>query len=104
MKPSNSPALALGLGLSLCAMPVVQSANASETNAAFSGNTLEEIIVVGVKRAGTDTELEAGIEPVRVQAADSAGLIASCPGVRWSTTGPSPARFSSAGCPGLALM
>lgn len=80
MKPSNSSAWALGLGLSLCALPGFQGAIASEANPASSGNTLEEIIVVGVKRGKADTELEAGIKPVRVLAADSAGLISLMPG------------------------
>lgn len=80
MKSSNFSALTWGLGLSLCATPVFHGATASETNAAYSGNTLEEIIVVGVKRDRTDTELEAGVEPIRVLAADSAGLIALMPG------------------------
>lgn len=80
MKPSNSSAWALGLGLSLCAMPGFQGAIASEASPVSSGNTLEEIIVVGASRGKADTELEAGIEPVRVQAADSAGLIALMPG------------------------
>lgn len=80
MKSSNSSARALGLGLSLCMMPFVEGASASEPGPAVSGNTLEEIIVVGVKRGRTVTELEAGIAPVRVLAADSAGLIALMPG------------------------
>lgn len=81
--PSKS-AVSRGLGASVSAslflLPFLQVAQAAGDNPAATSSTLEEVIVIGVRRGKVDTVLDTGIEPVRVQAADSAGLVALMPG------------------------
>lgn len=79
-KSAVSRGLCASVSASLFVLPHLQTAYAADENPAAKGSTLEEVIVIGVRRGKTDTVLENGIEPVRVQAADSAGLVALMPG------------------------
>lgn len=80
IKSAVSRGLGASVSASLFLLPLLQSAYAADENLAATSNTLEEVIVIGVRRGKVDSVLETGIEPVRVQAADSAGLVALMPG------------------------
>lgn len=80
MKRPSCSAVSRGLTMSLFVLPCLQTASAADENPASIRSTLEEVIVIGVRRGEADTPLETGIEPVRVQAVDSAGLVALLPG------------------------